>query len=742
MPANLRFVPTLTALLAAFSFGACTAPEPAASDAAPIRAAASTPIDPPADHEARASADPSKAVEARLRALFPEIQGEITRESIARALSAERERAAVNAAAPSRAPQDRRERASAAVERGDYEDARATLGELIVEQDLARASELIAHGDARAALAILDQAVEIAPHNTAARCMRGDAAVRVGGEDGELALVEAALADYLAAAHEDDGVIGWIGASRAASSLGRVDEALEYAQSGVRSQKANPRQVAGVPPERTLAEACFQAYVAAHRADGGGALAPGGGSAQGRQSFDACKSALEALIALAPSDAWAWQHLSALYESEGLASEAQSIALRGLNEAPADEELHQRLARIATSTGGRASLLAVYADFKAHHPSVALAEWYPAVAHFDAAVEALSARAIDAGAGVPKANAKDAGLDAARGSFQDAEKGFARCRTLDPKYADACRSYEISCRDGEGWCAYHAGDLDLAQKAFLSMEDLRPGGLTSEIEHKLASGVAGLHWVGGAYAARAQSENSLASLENLERAGKVYDFLHEYQPDDANWANDSGFFNRDTAVALERKARGLADQGQVDEANRLLDRARELMDKSYRAYVDAARLAPDDVRIQNDTGLILTYYLQRDVDRASAYLKRAAELGEQQVPELERESKRDDLTPEQRDERKKKLEYVESALGDAYQNLGVLALTLDGDPKSARAWFAKSLATGEDAREEISRRGGYLEQCDDALAGRSNPLVTDKTRWGVPRASKSDNKTK
>jgi tetratricopeptide (TPR) repeat protein len=233
----------------------------------------------------------------------------------------------------------------------------------------------------------------------------------------------------------------------------------------------------------------------------------------------------------------------------------------------------------------------------------------------------------------------------------------------------------------------------------------------------------------------------LSSLENLERAGKVYDFLHEYEPQDAGWANDSGFFNRDTAVALERKAQALADQGKIDEANRLLDRARELMEKSFRAYVDAARLAPDDVRILNDAGLILTYYLQRDVERARSYLKRAEELGEKQLPELERNAAAPDLSPDEREARKKRLEVVETALGDAYQNLGVLALTLNGDPKTARMWLEKSLATGQDAREEISGKGGYLEQCDDALAGRSNPIVRDETRWAAPKHANTDTKT-
>jgi tetratricopeptide (TPR) repeat protein len=757
--------PVPIAIAIAISLSACATPEaePDGTLASPSASAPKLEHEPERDLDRETDLRTSADAELRLRALFPEIQGEITRESIANALAAERGRP--NRDATALAPQDRPGRVRAALDSGDYETARELLGELLVEQELARASDLLAHDDPRRALAILDRAVEIAPKDAAVRCLRGEAGLRVGAEDGERALVEAALADYLVVAADQDSATGWLGASRSASWLGRVDDALEYARNGVRSLRRNPEQaVAGIPAERTLAEASFDVYRAARRAGGADTLPPSAESTRARQCFDECKSALEALIARYPKDAWAWQRLSALYESEGLDSEAESIALRGLNEAPSDEDLHQRLARISSTSGGRTSLLAVYADFKTRHPNVALAEWYPAVAHFESAVEALSAQserssrtaasggqessqaaaasgARDSTRGNTNGSARAASLDLARDSFRDAEKGFARCRALDPKYADACRSYELLCRDGQGWCAFRDGDLDAAQKAFLSMEDLRSGGLAAELDHKLASGIVGLHWVGGAYAARAQSENSLASLDNLERAGKIYDFLHEYQPDDVTWANDSGFFNRDTAVALERKAQSLFDQGKIEEANRLLDRARELMDKSFRAYVDAARLAPEDVRIQNDTGLILTYYLQRDLEQAQAYLNRARELGEKQVPELERELERSDLTPEQRDEQKKKLEFVESALGDAYQNLGVLALTLIGDPKSARAWFEKSTGTGQDAREEITRRGGYLDQCDAAIAGRSSPLVNDRTRWGAPRSTKPDKKT-
>lgn len=753
-PRSVHFI----ALLLAMRLSGCVSPDKGPEREERVRSEVAPATD--REQDAAIEAQAKAAEERSLRALFPEIQGQITRASIARAIEAERARAPAPELSPADATRDRPSRARSAIKRGDYAGAWLLLGEILVDEQGRRARELLESGDSRGALAILDRAVEIAPHDARVRCLRGEAGLRVGVEDGERALLEAALSDYSAAAREEPSAEAWMGASRSARALRDVDLALEYARRGMQSWKADPRAPElSVPPERTLAEATFEAYLIARQAAPTGVIVssggvPGGADAgpgpsgpasaeltRARECFAECRTALEALIARLPKYPWAWQRQATLFESEGLLAEAQAIALRGLNEAPSDEELHQRLAKISTALGGRTALLAVYADFKARHPEVALAEWYPAVAHFEAAVEGLLAQGRDSNPGTPQKSDREAHLGAVRALFLNAEQGFARCRARDAQYADPCRAYELLCRDGAGWCAYHAGDLEAAQKAFLSMEDLSPGGLAAELEQKIPSGITGLHWVGGAFAARAQSENSLSSLEDLERAGKIYDFLHEYQPADPNWANDSGFFNRDTAVALERKAQALADQGKIDEANRLLDRARELMDKSFRAYVDAARLAPEDARIQNDTGLILTYYLQRDVAQALAYLTRATELGEKQVPELKGRLEEPGLSSEERDRRKKALEFVESALGDAYQNLGVLALTLNGDAKSARAWFEKSLATGQDPREEISGKGGYLDQCAEALAGRRNAVVTDKTRWGAPKSSKVDKKS-
>ena len=112
----------------------------------------------------------------------------------------------------------------------------------------------------------------------------------------------------------------------------------------------------------------------------------------------------------------------------------------------------------------------------------------------------------------------------------------------------------------------------------------------------------------------------------------------------------------------------------------------------------AAELAPEDVRILNDTALLLVYHLHRDWDRAAELLTRAVELGQKQLENAE-------LTKSQRTE-------LESAWGDAHENLGVLHLEHEHDPAAARRWFQRAVEIGPDPRPRVVEH--WLPQCDAA----------------------------
>jgi tetratricopeptide (TPR) repeat protein len=661
---------------------------------------------PPAPADPHASESAQERADRALHELFPEIEGPVTRDAILRALSPP--------------PTGVTAETIAAIGSGELERAKRLLDVLVAEQHRLRAEGLLARGDARAALAVLDRAVALAPESDDVRALRAEAALQVGIEDRERELVDAAQTDFLRAAHGSAGGIAWLGASRAALWLVDRDAALEYARAGVRALEQEPsrRKTPAIPPARTLAEASLSAYDAAR--DAKAFADPSSDDLEAaaaieralNDTFDESCRALETLIGERPADPWAWERLSWIHESRGEPIVGQRVAWNGLALLPADAALHERLSSSSLALGGIEMLDSTYERFRDKHTDVALSEWHPARAAFDAAVARFEA-------------AEDAAA-----LFESAEAGFARCRALEASYSQPCLSYEVLCRLGVGWSRYRAGDLERAHQAFLSMEDLFAGGLAWELQGKMLSGVQGLHHIGADYAKRidGRDPNTLESIDDVARAAKVYDFLHEFQPNDVNWANNAGFFNRDTAVALEFKGSALGKQGRLDEANALLTRAREGMEKSYRAYVDAARLAPDDARIQNDTGLILTYYLQREVDLAEQYLQTAVRLGEAQVPELAKRAREPNLGASERDTRTGELEAVEIALGDAYQNLGVLYLEQRQDAARARAWFEKSLATGPDPRVEVKGPGGYLEQCDLARSGKYTPPA----RWGAP----------
>jgi len=80
--------------------------------------------------------------------------------------------------------------------------------------------------------------------------------------------------------------------------------------------------------------------------------------------------------------------------------------------------------------------------------------------------------------------------------------------------------------------------------------------------------------------------------------------------------------------------------------------------------------------------------------------------------ELGAEQKNDpDLSPEE-------LDSLLEAWGDAHQNMGLVYLTLKGDPQTARGWFEQAFEIGP--RPRVDR--GWIEHvalpaCDKAAAG-------------------------
>lgn len=599
------------------------------------------------------------------------------------------------------------------------EDAHAALGALLVERSCAAARAALAGGRPEDALNAIDRALSLAPRDEDALLLKAhgslalaEKAIAAGGPG---SLVSGSLDDARAYfARSPRTPLALLGASRAASLSGDARAALELAREAdaALAREPLPGELPWIP-ERVLAESAFAAYVEAKRA--ADPAAP--------ELAASAEDALERLLGRTPADPWAWSTLSDLAEWEERLDDARAALERGLDREPADAGLLERLARVCRKAGGSAAAVAALDARAARDPGSALVRWYAALERFELATAGLLERF--AAEGAPPGSNEDLAAGYAR-----AEEEFRRAREAEPAYEDACRGYEVMCRAGAGWAAYQDERLEQAETAFLSMDAVVPRGLEWKIEGRILSGVDGLHLVGTRYNDR----------EDWASAARVYDELHAYQPEVAVWANNAGFFHRDAAVALEQRARRLcaAAHGEPADAellaqsglgpdaspaalaaraDALAEDARAGMQESWRAYRDAARLAPDDVRIVNDAALVLVYYLHTDIDEAERMLRRCVALGEAQLadPALE-----DDARWE-----------LKNAWGDAWQNLGLLCAVYRDDPEQARACFERSAAIGPEPRPVLSNFWIPFLRGELADDGSAYDLYAPRT-WALP----------
>ena len=592
------------------------------------------------------------------------------------------------------------------------QDARRRTALLLAAQLLQDARALYAAGNVRDSIAVLDQVVTLSPEDADARALRGACALTIGAEDGDPFLFEDALNEFLFAAKSGTRPDAWVGASRASRLLyydgfeqRRIEDAVLLAREAVRAVEEGQLNIEEltVLPSEVHAEAAFDLYRAARNAQDAESAA---------QAAAETRAALERCIGSRPLEARAWLQLSSLLEWEGQIPEGRDVLRNALSLRPGDDSLHSNHARLSRSIGGFEEVVSAYAHFLKEHPDSALGHWYYAVDSFELAL-----------AGV------DAGADTSA-SFSSAEAAFRACRTLEGSYEQSCLGYEVMCRAGVGLAKFKAGDVGEAQRAFLSMEQVFKGGLAWSIEGRMSSGLVYLDYVVGHHFKR-QEDDTLPTEErraSLLEAASLASFLHGYAPGDGRRANDAGFLNRDAGVSLEQEAQRVLrasmtandDPELAKRAGALFALARGHMNASVDAYTVAALLQPEDARVVNDTGLILTYYLQRDLDKAAGFHLEAVKVGRAQLEKISAGEAEED--PD-----------VITAVGDAYQNLGYLELTMRGASGAAREWFKQCVDFDPVGRELIEQV--LLPLCDLLEAGTiSAEDVRSLYRWGVDDA--------
>ena len=662
------------------------------------------------EHAAAMQAAIEAGVEARLRELFPEVRGTPTREAIQAALQA-----TVVVA------QGDEQQLIAWVRSGAWDEASQFLARRLASAEGARARELMAAGDVRGALALYDQAVERMPRDTELRLERAEAAWVLARADNDLGLYEATLAEFETVLMAGLSTRAALGAARCARAVGKTERGVAHARGAL-----NEALRAGNDTSPALLHSCRVVAADLLLLQQSEAEAVGEGT-RALECAEEGLGLLRAALEAKPDDSWAWRALASRLLVMRRTDQATQAARDGLARLGPDAGLLGVLVSGARELGGRELLVRELQQLQQAQPEWAYVPYELGRAAYESGLEQLDLAQDRASARAE-----------AQAAFVAAEAYF-RAATRASELEPSCNSYRAVARSGMGWLALQAGDLNAARERFLSTQDFGRAALRLEALPLIPSAVAGLHSCGARFAALAQDPLAPEALDALESAARIYAFLFETEPDVVDWANNAGFFQRDLAVALEIRARELASTPEVgrqerEAANRLLTRAVETMEASLRAYRAAAALAPDDVRIVNDTGLILTYYLQRDAVLAKEYLQRAVVAGEAQVRSWEAAVAELDIADDERALRRKRLEEVATALGDAYQNLGVLALTLEGDARTAQAWLERSLTTGVDPREEVRGKGGYLERCTAVLASGADPRVRPDQRWAAPIA--------
>lgn len=568
----------------------------------------------------------------------------------------------------------------------NWTKARAALIPLVVGAALKEGQQALDAGRPRDAFQPIEAALALDPNAGELHFLRAQAALATAPGDSQPVFFYEDAAESFEAAFrlglaKRQGKVGaqeiscLVGISRAKRMALDPDMALTLARNAHKAMT----QLEGSPPtldtpiSRVWAEAAFDVFVAARKRD---------------DPAEALFAETEDQLSITTADPdhrqWALVQLSNLHQWRGGSSAAIEPIERALEFAPEDGNLHTRLVGLLTDAGGQTAVLERYQRWQRDHPNSALGWWYSAVTLFH-----LGLAQFEAGNGDEN-------------TFLEAQEFFERYGELAPEFLSTAQAYQASCRSAQGFIRLNSGDLDAAEEAFLSMQEVFPGAIEVELGERIPSGLAGLDFVIGKHA------QSPEDLDAMSAAARVANYLHAYRPTSADYANNAGFFNRDAAVLIEIQAQSAAKQGAEEESKALFAEALLVMNDSWEAYQMAAELAPQDVRMVNDAGLVMTYYLRQDVEVALNLLEQARAEGDRTLGKL---------THEQRAERK--WEDPIEAWGDAYQNLGILYLTLLGDPAGSRPFFERALEIGPPRRAWL--KTDMLPMVDRLIAGEDLP---------------------
>ncbi len=588
----------------------------------------------------------------------------------------------------------------------DFKEARSVIDAMQFERLIVAAKKALAAGDPRSALRPLELAMDLKEDDAHTLYLRGQAAYAAAPNDSQPGFFYGDACTFLRQSYDSgvrakgtpgaDEYRALVNASRAAHRIPDAEQALDLARLAGRVQEklrtdGIPLPVLEDPLEKVWAEASFARYIELKRA-----------GEDASEAFTDAQDKLRSYAGRRPLDAWGFTNLSNLYLWEQRPKDASAQLELALELASDDETLFDRYFSLNWRNFGWDMTVTKMEDLSARFPSSAIAHWYVGMSFFYQGLERFEANAAETDPGI----------------FESAEEAFAKSREMRSSIETNALTYEASCRSALGWIQYHQNDLDGAEDSFRSMESLFEHGMKAAPEPRMPSGVVGLAFLAQKYHAEGQ-----ADVEALEQAAAIGDFLFDYDPLDSNLANNAGFLNRDASVMHARiaselarraeKAEGTAERGNLARsAAQHQERAQVLMERSYAAYQIAVERAPEDIRICNDAGLIMTYYLRTDPEQAEVYLRQS--IANADAQEIWNQPETD----------------AYEAWGDAYQNLAVLYLSAKNDPARAKTFLTKALEIGPESREGMRP---MLEIFDRLIAGEAvGHGAFGQMIWGKP----------
>ncbi|GAB4155480.1 MAG: hypothetical protein Fur0037_23890 [Planctomycetota bacterium] len=331
---------------------------------------------------------------------------------------------------------------------------------------------------------------------------------------------------------------------------------------------------------------------------------------------------------------------------------------RGIRLAPSDAQLHIAYQDLYGKMGQRKALCGAYARMVKSDPGLPILVWYQGRAQVMLADELRG-----------------------KGAYADALRAYAKARSCFEDYGSRQPGGEPAVAEwlaildlSSARTATAAGDLDAAQRFLLASDAIGEARILG------ADGSPPVHDEFGATYEATAYEIGQALADggegSLQRALDFYEAILERHPDAWGWMhNNAGLAARDLGSGIEREA----GQAEGEQSARLHEKAVALWERSYGHYQKAVRLCPDDPRIINDCGLMLLYHLDRQLDLAQELFEKAIAVGEPKLEALPA-----DASPADRN-------FLEEAIGDAWQNLAVLAQKQGKPFEDYKAYCEKSL---------------------------------------------------